>query len=615
MYSVKKISFSIACFFAMFIASAQIPIPSSIEWFKGRFYITDRLSVKSPERISIDIILSQLSGRIEVLTNKKPDFKPVQSKPSLEIAINSQFDPILGREGYRLSVNAKSISIRANNDTGSFYGSQTLHQLLSYDLKNHQFYFPAVSITDTPRFAWRGIMLDVSRHFFTKEEIKRLLDQMVQYKFNTLHLHLSDDNGWRIEIKSLPILNSVGAWRVPRTGQWGTFTDPQRGESSTYGGYYTQDDIKEIVQYASDRFVTVVPEIDIPGHSQAMIASYPNLSCTGLQYAVDPGSYSEADNVLCAGNDSVFSVLEKVYSEIAQLFPSQYIHIGGDEVDKKYWSACPKCQKRMKENGIVNMDGLQSYFIKRVSQIVNSTGKKVIGWDEIIDGGLAEDAAVMSWRGMNGGIIAAKLKHPVVMTPWDNCYLDLYQGDSTAEPHTYGLCRLSDSYNFDPVPKGVDPRYILGGQGNIWTEAIPDFRQLEYMAYPRAFALAENFWSPKEKKNWPDFVKRVENEMGRLDAQGVKYARSAYNAITKVVKDKDGVPAVKVSTEIPGLDIHYSFDGITPDYYYPKYAGVLLRFPAGATQLKIVTYRGKDRIGKEVFVNKSTLEIKKSSNN
>jgi hexosaminidase len=468
---------------------------------------------------------------------------------------------------------------------------------------------PCVEITDYPRFGWRGLMLDVSRHFFTKDEVKHYIDDMVRYKYNTLHLHLSDDQGWRIEIKSLPQLTQHGAWRVARTGRWGEYLPPLANEPTPYGGFYTQEDMREMIRYAAERHVTILPEIDIPAHSLAMISSYPNLSCTQLPYSVNPGARppTREDNALCIGNDSIYLVLDKVITEIAALFPNPYIHIGGDEAYKGFWAACPKCQKRMHDENLKNVDELQSYFVKRVEKIVNSKGKKLIGWDEILEGGLAPSATVMSWRGMSGGVAAAKMNHPVVMTPWDYVYIDLYQGENTVEPPTYGMCRLKDSYTWDPVPDSVDEKLILGGQGNLWTESVPNFRHAEYMTWPRGLALAEVYWSPKSARNWDDFTKRMEAEFKRMDAAGIKYARSSFNPILVPKRTPGGEITITLTTEISGLDLYYTFDQTNPDSTYSKYDGTPLKFPMGANQLNVVAYRDGHPIGMQVGVKKDEL--------
>lgn len=533
-------------------------------------------------------------------------------KSQLFIKLNTAADAGIGKEGYLLKISGQTIQLSANTGAGIFYGLESLLQLVPLNAVKHSYKIAAATISDYPRFGWRGLMLDVSRHFFSKDEVKQYIDEMARYKFNTFHMHLSDDNGWRVEIKSLPQLTSVGAWRVMRTGNFDHFDPAQPGEKATYGGFYSQNDIRELVQYAKDRQISIIPEIDIPAHSLALIASYPNLSCTQLQYAVDPGSnfYEKMDNALCVGNDSVYTVLDKIFTEIAQLFPAQYIHMGGDEAYKGFWKTCPKCNRRMEEEHLKNVDELQSYFVKRVEKIIESKGKKLIGWDEILDGGIAPGATVMSWRGIDGGQKAAAMKHNVVMSPWGNTYLDLYQGDPSAEPPTYGMCRLSDCYKFEPVPAGVDARYILGGQGNLWTESVPVYRHAEYMTWPRGMALAEVYWSPREKRDWNGFITRMEAQLPKLDAENIKYARSCYNAIIEPVKDTTGkILSVKLSAEISNLDIYYSFDGTSPDNFYPKYKGESLEFPIGARRLNVITYRDGKRIGKEVSLLKQEKNL------
>jgi hexosaminidase len=516
---------------------------------------------------------------------------------------------LLGAEGYTLSVTPSRITIRANEAAGVFHGLQTLLQLIPAAAKGTAS-IPCVEITDYPRFGWRGLMLDVSRHFFTKDEVKKYIDEMVRYKYNTLHLHLSDDQGWRIEIKSLPMLTQQGAWRAARTGAWGSFLPALAHEPTTYGGFYTQDDMREIIQYAQDHFVTILPEIDIPAHSLALISAYPNLSCTQLPYSVNGGwpDPVRVDNALCIGNDSIYQVLDKIFTELAALFPNEYIHIGGDEAYKGFWATCPKCKQRMASEHLKNVEELQSYFVKRMESLLKAKGKKLIGWDEILEGGLAPEATVMSWRGMSGGITAAKMGHKVVMTPWDFCYLDLYQGENTVEPNSYGMCRLKDSYTYDPVPDSVDEKLILGGQGNLWTEQVPNFRHAEYMTWPRGLALSEVYWSPKSARNWDDFTGRMEAEMNRLDASDIKYARSAYNVVLMPKRMPDDEIAIYMGTEVTGLDIYYTFDNTNPDPHYSKYQGKPVTFPLGGTQLNVITYRDGHPVGQQVNIKKEELE-------
>lgn len=463
-------------------------------------------------------------------------------------------------------------------------------------------------------------MFDVVRHFFTKEEVKRFIDDMVQYKYNLLHLHLTDDQGWRIEIKSLPKLTEVGAWRVEKYGRFGTFSPPTPDEPRTYGGFYTQDDIRELVQYAADRFVNILPEVDIPGHSLAAVASYPELSCTPGNYQVNSGEkFMEwgvgsagfsalIDNTLCPANEKVYQFLDKVFTEVAQLFPFEYIHMGGDECAKNFWEKNAQIAALMKKEKLKDMHEVQSYFVKRVQKIISSKGKKMIGWDEILEGGLAPGAAVMSWRGAKGGIAAAKLGHEVVMSPNSHVYIDFMQGDIIMEPPVYNSLRLSKTYQFDPIPEGVNPQLIKGGQANLWTEQIYNMRHAQYMAWPRAFAVAECVWSPKEKKNWNDFIRRVEKHFERFDVAETKYAPSMYEPMFTISKNDKGQLLVELATEVEGLDIYYSFDNSFPDRFYPKYTAPLI-VPKDASLLRVVTYRGKEQKGR--IITMPVEEIKK----
>ncbi|ACU59294.1 beta-N-acetylhexosaminidase [Chitinophaga pinensis] len=611
---MKKALFCLAlcCLVVQAFAQRFNIIPAPVELYEqpGEFIIDKSVVIVAPSAgTQLDSTLQWFSDRIATATGFH--LKTAKTGTKVLRIVLSQADK---QEGYKLKVTPTEITLKAPSPAGVFYGLQTLLQLLPPDIESSQpieriWSVPCTDIIDYPRFGWRGLMLDVSRHFYTKEEVKRYIDEMARYKYNIFHWHLSDDNGWRIEIKSLPELTKVGAWRVARTGRWGTFESPQPGEPAKEGGFYTQEDIKEILAYAQARYITVLPEIDVPAHSLAMIAAYPNLSCTQLHYNVNPGShfYKKEDNALCIGNDSVYLVLDKVFTEIAALFPFNYIHVGGDEAYKGFWDNCPKCRKRMEQENLKNVDELQSYFVKRLEKILRSKGKKLIGWDEILEGGLAPEATVMSWRGMKGGIEAAKMNHHVVMSPWEYCYLDLYQGDPAAEPPTYGMCRLSDSYNYDPVPDGVDEKYILGGQGNLWTESIANYRHIQYMTWPRALALSEVYWSPKAKRNWNKFVQRMEVHFVRFDTAHIKYSRSAWNAIVKPSKDNNGQLSVQLSTEIKGLDIYYTFDNSDPDNMYPQYTGQPLVFPAGAANLSIVTYHDGKKVGELLTVGKEEL--------
>ncbi|UKJ09054.1 beta-N-acetylhexosaminidase [Solitalea lacus] len=521
-------------------------------------------------------------------------------------------DNIIGSEGYRLQVHPTCIEISANNTGGLFYGMQTLLQLLPSEIESlkpvnrHSWSIPCVDILDYPRFGWRGMLLDVSRHFFPKEYVKKYIDYMSKYKYNVFHWHLTDDQGWRLEIKSFPKLTEIGAWRAPRMGEWWSQSPQYDGEPATYGGFYTRNDVKEIVEYAAARNITVLPEIDVPGHSMAALAAYPELSCLGGNFKPNVGDkfYKKIENSFCIGNECSFELMDSVITEVAEMFPGKYIHIGGDECHKGFWEKCPKCKARMKTDSISTLEGLQSYFIHRMEQLIVSKGKRMIGWDEILEGGLAPEATVMSWRGLKGGIEAANMGHNVIMTPDKYCYLDLYQGDPDVEYKTYSMNRLSTSYSLDPVPEGIDKKYILGGQGNLWTENIPNTRHLEYMVWPRAFALSEVFWTPQKNRNWDDFSRRMEVQLNRFDAAQINYAKSAYDPIIRVNKNYQGSYIINVTAEINGLDIYYSFEGPDPDSFYPKYSQPL-EIPKGADTFKAVTYRNGKPIGKVV-----TLKIK-----
>jgi hexosaminidase len=627
---MKRFTFLVLTGMAMWAAAAAqsnggalhiMPQPVSATVQQGHFVLKPgtRIIASGAEVKGVALLLAQMLNaptgyRLAVETGKG-----THEGNAVVLRINPARDASLGDEGYTLRVSPGQVIIAANKPQGLFYGMQTLMQLLPPAIgsrtmvQNTAWQMPCVTITDYPRFGWRGLMLDVSRHFFSKEFVKQYIDELARYKFNVFHWHLTDDQGWRIEIKGLPALTETGAWRVPRSGQWWSFAPPQPGEKATEGGFYTQDDIREVVAYAKERFVTIVPEIDVPAHCLALIASYPNVSCTKLKYDVNPGSRflkKEINNVLCVANDSTWLLLDRIFTQVAELFPGEYIHAGGDEAHKSFWETCPHDLALAQKLGVTVKDGLQPHFEKKMHALIVSKGKKMMGWDEILNDGLPEDVAVMSWRGMKPGTDAAKKKHPVVMSPWGSAYLDLYQGDALIEPNTYGMLRLKTSYEFDPLPEGVDPQYILGGQGNLWTEAVPNNRQAQYMTWPRGLALAEVFWTPQSKRSWPDFVHRLERHFEYMDAAQVKYAVSMYDAIIDVARGPHDSLAITLATEVPGLDVYYTFDGTNPDNFYPKYTGAPLEVPEGASQIRVVTYRGQQRIGQQINCPLSVLRTK-----
>ncbi|HEV7782925.1 MAG TPA: family 20 glycosylhydrolase [Chitinophagaceae bacterium] len=608
---------------------ALIPQPVSFVQDKGNtaFVLPQSLSIIVPGNDEVKKIASLFSKQFTTVTGSIVTIKEGKTALPRSFFFSLSADKTIPKEGYRLKVTTTGVSLIATDPAGIFYGVQTLLQLFPAIMASKgerpvrwDWSLPVVTIEDHPRFSWRGLMLDVSRHFFTVAQVKEFIDQMAKYKFNLLHLHLTDDQGWRIEIKSLPKLTEVGAWRVDRTGTFGTLSKPQPGETASYGGFYTHEDIKELVKYAGDRFINILPEIDIPGHSLAAIASYPELSCTPGEYYVSPGDrfmiwpgggqhfYGILDNTICPANEKAYEFIDKVFTEVAQLFPFGYIHMGGDETARNFWEKDEQIKALMQKENLKDLDEVQSYFVKRVEKIISSKGKKMIGWDEILQGGLAPNAAVMSWRGMKGGIEAAKQGHEVVMSPTDYAYLDYMQGDGAIEPPVYASLRLKKAYQFEPLPEGVDASLIKGGQANMWSEQIYTTRHLEYMLYPRAFAIAEALWSSKEKKNWNDFVTRVESHFYRLNAAGIKYAPSIYDPIIETSK-KDSVSViVKLSTEIDDLSVHYSFDNSFPDQYYPKYT-VPLPVPKDASVMKLITSRKGQLIGRLLVV--PVTELKK----
>lgn len=602
-----------------------IPQPVSLTRNTGEFTLHSNFSIIVSGNEELQRLAQRLSQRMEMATGMEVAVKEGNAVADNSILLSLSDDKSIPKEGYRLKVTTSNISLTASEPSGIFYGIQTLYQLfpkeiVAKSILRTEWIIPAVTIEDYPRFGWRGILLDVVRHWFTKQQVKDFIDDMVQFKFNLLHLHLTDDQGWRLEIKSLPKLTSVGAWRAPRTGRWGEFTKPTPDEPKTYGGFYTQEDMKELIQYAKERYVTIMPEIDVPGHSLAAVASYPELTCTtdstyevnaGNRFMIWPGNgtfYGTLDNTVCPANEKVYEFLDKVFTEVAQIFPFEYIHMGGDECYKGFWEKSAAIKQLMRKEGLKDMHEVQSYFVKRVSAIISSKGKKMMGWDEIMEGGLAPGAAIMSWQGMKGGTAAASAKHPVVMSPNDYAYHDLYQGDPIAEPPTYSMVRLSKAYQFDPMPPGVDPSYILGGQCNLWSERLYTMRHAQYMLWPRGLATAESVWSPKEKKNWTDFIRRVENQFQRFDVSETKYARSMYDPIFTAKKDPKGQLQIELSTEIAGLTIYYSFDETLPDYFYPFYTSPL-SVPKDAANLKVVTYRGREQVGK--IINMPIAELKK----
>lgn len=531
---------AIACFMAItpFVGNAQVPsllpLPQTMEVRKGTFTLTPKTKIltdpgsQEEARWLSEAIHRSTAYNLEIATNGS-------SKPEGAIVLTTQNAKAnLGQEGYELDVATNGVVIRAPDTAGLFYGAQTFLQLFQPEIfatkpasPDKQWVAQAVHIEDQPRFKWRGVMLDVSRHFFTKEEVKRLLDEMAAQKFNTFHWHLVDDQAWRLEIKKYPQLTQIGAWRK----DIGFGLDPKSskayGPDGRYGGFYTQDDIREVVAYAQSRHITIVPEIEMPGHATAALSAFPDLGCFKDLGTVDIGA-GVHHGIFCPANDQVYEFLGDILTEVFALFPGKYVHIGGDEVPKDNWQKCPKCQALIKEKGLKNEHELQSYFVKRMESFVSSKGRNIIGWSEIAEGGLAQNAAVMDWVG--GGIEAANTGHNVVMSPTTHCYLDYYQSTNrAAEPRSIGnFISLNKVYSFEPISEKMDPKlhsHVLGLQGNLWTEYIASFSHAEYMLYPRACALAEVGWSPKASRNYDDFTRRLQIHLKRLDQSGINHHR------------------------------------------------------------------------------------------
>jgi hexosaminidase len=622
---MKKLSLLIcSCFISALAFSQQastgiaiIPEPVKITTHTGKYLLPKTITIQSGANEGINPVLDLLKKRFSTATGKIIRVKKLAPTAAIKLIIAKKVDTVIGKEGYYLSVKPKGITITANETAGLYYGVQTLLQLLPKEIegkavaKDVKWTVPVVNITDYPRFEWRGLMFDVARHFFTKKEVMSYIDNMARYKLNLLHLHLTDDEGWRIEIKSLPKLTTVGAYNVKREGEFGNFIPPTADEPRNYGGFYTQDDIRELVKYAQDRFVNIMPEVDVPGHSLAAVVSYPQLSATAGadKYVVRsgerimdwslPGHPALVDNTLNPAGEYTYQFLDNVIGEVAQLFPFAYIHMGGDECAKNFWEQSAEVKALMAKENLKTMEEVQSYFEKRIEKIVESKGKKFMGWDEILEGGIGPNAALMSWRGVKGGIEATQQNHDVVMSPTTFTYLDYMQSDRVMEPHVYATLRLSKTYEFEPVPEGAVAKYIKGGQANLWTEQVYNIRQAEYMTWPRGFALAESVWSPKEKKNFNTFFAKVEKHFERFNEAGIKYAPSVYDPIFTVTRTADKRLNVDLSTEVQGLDIYYSFDNSYPDNYYPKYTGILT-VPIDATQLRVITYRGNKPVGRMV---------------
>jgi hexosaminidase len=595
--------------------SSVVPAPLSLEARPGTFTLGPSASIVVPEdQPAVLPVASALRDLLSRSAGVEPGIDVSSESPAAAGSITLRLEDLgarLGNEGYLLDVESESVSIRAAAPAGLFYGIQTLRQLLPVFKgkaagapESGTLTLPCVSVEDQPRFPWRGGHLDCSRHFFPKEFVKRWIDILARHKLNVFHWHLTDDQGWRIEIKKYPRLTEVGAWRVDREDKHWNAREPQQpGEDATYGGFYTQDDVREVVAYAAARYITVVPEIEMPGHAKAALTAYPELSCTGGPFTVPPGGYWPITDVFCPGKEATFDFLEDVLAEVVELFPGPFVHIGGDEVDKAEWERCPDCQARIKAEGLEDEKELQSYFVRRIEKVLNAMGKRLVGWDEILEGGLAPQATVMSWRGTDGGIEAAKAGHDVVMTPTSHCYFDYYQGDPAHEPLAIGgYLPLSMVYTFEPVPEVLteaEASHILGGQANLWTEYIPHGDHAEYMALPRLAALAEAVWSPKERRDWDDFAVRLGGLFARYEADGLNYARSAYLvAIEAAARPASKRVELTLSAEIPGLDVRYTTNGADPGPSSKRYRRPFIL--KKTSEVRAAAFEGRERLSPDV---------------
>ena len=545
-----------------------IPKPKSIQINKGYFVLNNETVIQADSNM---FEAQYLQAVIKLQTGLELKILPVVgkiSKISLSRSVDHEYSN--NEESYNLVISKQNVVIEAENNNGFFYGIQTLLQLLPFK-KTTAIKLPCLTIIDEPKYQWRGMHLDVGRHFFPTAFIKKYIDYLAMYKMNTFHWHLTEDQGWRIEIKKYPKLTEVAAWR---NGSMIGHYNEQKFDDKLYGGFYTQEEIKEIVAYATQRYITIVPEIEMPGHSQAALAAYPEYSCTGGPFEVAK-QWGVIEDVYCP-KEETFEFLENILTEVMALFPSQYIHIGGDECPKTRWKKCPHCQALMIKEGLKDEHELQSYFIQRIEKFVNSKGRKIIGWDEILEGGLAPNAAVMSWRGTEGGIAAAKQKHFVVMSPGSHCYFDHYQGEPKNEPLAIGgYTTVEKVYSFNPTPKELnteEAKYILGAQANVWTEYMEDTYKVEYMVFPRIMALSEVLWGTSNPDTYKDFVNRMLLQFPMLDKKGINYSKALYEITTSAQpSEKDsGIQFILKSAFNPN-GIRYTTDGTSPNWNSFKY--------------------------------------------
>ena len=601
-----------------------VPCPVSLVPGTGNFHF----SAKTSFAVENEGQAEQVRQFTELLT-RAGGFTPRIKVDSRKGDVCLVTDATLKSEAYKLEITIKKITIRASDLQGFYYALQSIRQLLPSAIESEQvtenvdWTVPALTITDQPRFGYRGLLVDVARFFSPKENLLRIIDCMAMLKLNKLHLHLVDDNGWRIEIKKYPLLTEIGSCRVDRPGK--TFPErrnPRQGEPTVEKGFYTQDEIREIVRYAQERHIEVIPEIEMPAHSNAALAAYPLLSCPVVDkfIGVLPGlGGNHADVIFCAGNDSVFTFLQDILDEVLELFPSKYIHLGGDEARKTHWEECPLCQTRMKAESLENTEELQGYFMARVARYVQNKGREVIGWDELTNARIPEGSIILGWQGYGQAALkAAELGHRFIMTPARILYLIRYQGPQWFEPITYfGNNTLKDVYDYEPVQKDWTPQaasLLMGVQACMWTEFCNSPADVDYLLFPRLSALAEVAWTKPARKNWASYLKAMDHFNEHLAAKGIVYARSMYN-IQQTVTPKEGRLQVELDCIRPDVQVRYTMDGSVPTAQSPLYTKPLML--TEAKTIKAATFAGNEQLGQmlelPVIWNKATAKPVKSA--
>ena len=593
-----------------------IPLPQEVSLTQENpFKLNENVLIAYPENNALLQRNAEfLSEYIQQATNYAPKTKAIAAGEQVKNAIVLGLDPsIANKEGYVLTTTPEGININGQTENGVFYGIQTLRKSIPAEAKEATILIPAGEIKDEPRFSYRGMHLDVGRHFLPKEFMKKYIDLLALHNMNTFHWHLTDDQGWRIEIKKYPKLTEIGSQRSRTVIGRNT----QEYDNTPYGGFFTQEEAKEIVKYAQERYITVIPEVDLPGHMLAALAAYPEMGCTGGPYEVCP-RWGIFEDVLCIGNDQTMQFLEDVMNEIIEIFPSKYVHIGGDEAPRTRWEKCPKCQARIKTEGLkadknhTAEDRLQSYCMTRIEEFLNSKGRQIIGWDEILEGDVAPNATVMSWRGMEGGIKAAQLGHDVIMTPTSFCYFDYYQtADTKDEPLGIGgYVPIEKVYSLEPVPAVLteeQSKHILGAQANLWTEYIHSSEHVEYMVLPRMAALAEVQWTQPEKKDFKDFTKRLARLMKFYQRDGFNYAKHVFDLKVDFTPDVTKKAVVVTLSTIDDAPIYYTLDGTEPTTASLKYTEPVSITETADFQAVVIRPEGKSKVvNKKISFNKAT---------